>query len=293
MEITIAGWAIPFILTGGALLFFCIRRPLIELNAFSRTKFSSLDSVIATFGGIALFIGIWSFASWLRPTGITRIPSPWTTFNEAHMLIVNGTLYEEAKQSFIRVLAGFSIASVIGVSGGLLAGSFVLANRLTLPVNTFFRYIPPTAFVSAMIVYFGIGESYKYAVVFIGVIFFIFQMTIDVVEDLDIKFLEMGLTTGLSRVGVFRRVILPASWPRIVDVLRINLSAAWTFLVAAEIIGADTGLGHLIAISQRFSRIEQLYVAILIFGVIGLLTDWVIQFISNKLFRWHAIQVSK
>lgn len=118
-------------------------------------------------------------------------------------------------------------------------------------------------------------------------------MTVDVVEDLDARYLEMGLTSGLSQYEVFRFIILPASWPRLVDVLRINLSAAWTFLVAAEIVGADNGLGHLIAVSQRFLRIEQLYVAILIFGVIGIITDWMIQFISERLFRWHLIQVSR
>lgn len=229
----------------------------------------------------------------MKPTGITRIPSPLDTVRAAYELLMNGVLIEEAKVSFKRVIIGFTIASIIGVFGGLLAGSFSLVNRLTVPTNTFLRYIPPTAFVSVMIVYFGIGESYKYAVVFIGVVFFIFQMTVDVVEDLDVRYIEMGLTAGLTQLGVFRWVISPASWPRIVDVLRINLSGAWTFLVAAEIIGADTGLGHLIAISQRFLRIEQLYVAILMFGLIGIATDLVIQFVSDRLFKWHLLQVSR
>jgi NitT/TauT family transport system permease protein len=290
---SIATWFFPFAVAAGAILFFCTRHSAVELSALSIRRMPLWERAILISAGIAFFIGVWSLAHWMKPTGITRIPSPLDTVRAAYELLMNGVLIEEAKVSFKRVIIGFTIASIIGVFGGLLAGSFSLVNRLTVPTNTFLRYIPPTAFVSVMIVYFGIGESYKYAVVFIGVVFFIFQMTVDVVEDLDVRYIEMGLTAGLTQLGVFRWVISPASWPRIVDVLRINLSGAWTFLVAAEIIGADTGLGHLIAISQRFLRIEQLYVAILMFGLIGIATDLVIQFVSDRLFKWHLLQVSR
>ena len=166
-------------------------------------------------------------------------------------------------------------------------------NRLIVPVNSFLRYIPPTAFISLLIVYFGIGETYKYAVIFLGVIFFIVQMVIDVVEDIDRRYFEMGLTSGYSNLRVFKEVVVPASWPRVVDVLRINLSAAWTFLVAAELIGAEKGLGHLIAVSQRFLRIDELYVGILSFGIIGIVTDRAIELTSRKLFRWHYVSTNQ
>lgn len=293
MGASVAIWLLPFTVAAVAILFFCTRRSVVELSALSLRRMPLWESGVLVSGGVALFLGIWTLAHWMKPTGITRIPSPLDTVRAAYELSVTGVLFKEAWVSFIRVIVGFVIASIIAVSGGLIAGSFSLANRLIVPTNTFLRYIPPTAFVSLMIVYFGIGEAYKYAVVFIGVIFFIFQMTVDVVEDLDARYIEMGLTAGLTQLGVFKWVIIPASGPRIVDVLRINLSAAWTFLVAAEIIGADSGLGHLVAISQRFLRIEQLYVAILMFGLIGIATDWIIQFMSDRLFRWHLIQVSR
>ena len=109
---------------------------------------------------------------------------------------------------------GFSSTSIVGVAVGLLAGSFLVVNRLIVPVNSFLRYIPPTAFISLLIVYFGIGETYKYAVIFLGVIFFIVQMVIDVVEDIDRRYFEMGLTSGYSNLRVFKEVVVPASWPR-------------------------------------------------------------------------------
>lgn len=284
---------ISFLIVIAAVFVFWTRRPISELSAIELRKLPLWEKGLLTAASIGLFVGIWSIGSWLKPIGPTRIPSPVVTLRTTYEMLVSGTLINEAGISFLRVLIGFSLASVIGVAGGLLAGSFSIFNKLLTPTNSFLRYIPPTAFVVLMIVYFGIGEAYKYAVVFVGVIFFIFQMTVDVVEDLDVRYVEMGLTGGFTRFEVFKNIYVPASWPRIVDVLRINLSGAWTFLVAAEIVGADVGLGHLVAISQRFGRIEQLYVAILTFGVIGVTTDALIQILSKWLFRWHTIQVSR
>lgn len=178
------------------------------------------------------------------------------------------------------------MAGILGVAIGWAAGASVTLNRLVIPVNSFLRYIPPTAFVTLLIVYFGIGEQYKLAVIFVSVIFFIIQMTVDAVEDLDRRFVEMGMVSGMSGLEILRTIVIPGTLPRILDVLRINLSGAWTFLVAAEVVGADAGLGHLIAISQRFGRIEELYVGILIFGVIGIITDQLFQLAGRILFRW-------
>jgi NitT/TauT family transport system permease protein len=134
---------------------------------------------------------------------------------------------------------------------------------------------------------------FKYAIIFLGMIFFIIQMVIDVVDDVDMKYIELGLTSGFSNWQIFTKVIVPFSMPRVFDVLRINIGAAWTFLVAAEIIGAEKGLGHLIAISQRFLRMGDLYAGILTFGIIGLLTDRLLNFISKKSYKWYYIELNR
>jgi NitT/TauT family transport system permease protein len=208
-------------------------------------------------------------------------------------LLVSGQLVIQSFISIQRVFVGFILASIVGVSIGLLAGSFIVMNYLVKPVNSFLRYIPPTAFISLLIVYFGVGETYKYAVIFIGVVFFIIQMVMDVVDDVDMRFIEMGLTNGYSNLDIFRKVIVPFCWPRVLDVLRINLSAAWTFLVAAELIGAESGLGHLIAVSQRFLRMDDLYAGILTFGIIGLVTDKLLGSASRQLFKWYYIELKR
>lgn len=239
------------------------------------------------------FIGLWGLISSLGFPFLRNIPSPSEVVLSFINLLSSGELVVEALISFSRVVVGFTLASIVGVSLGLLAGTFLTINYLIVPINSFFRYIPPTAFIALLIVYFGVGEEYKYAVIFLGVIFFIVQMVIDVVDDVDMRYIEMGITSGFSKWELFKNIIMRFSWPRILDVLRINLSAAWTFLVAAELIGSERGLGHLIAVSQRFLRVDDLYVGIITFGIIGLCTDKFLGFLNRRLFKWYYIELRR
>ncbi len=235
------------------------------------------------------FLAVWIFV-WAAGWGASpAFPAPAEVWTAALRLISDGTLFAEAGISLMRVTIGFVGATLVGVSIGLMAGAFLVPRQVVMPINSFIRYIPPTAFIALMIVYFGVGELYKFAVVFFGVLFFIIQMVIDAVDNVDQHHVEMGRTSGFSTWELFWQVIAPASAPAILDALRINLGAAWTFLVAAELIGAERGLGHLIAVSQRFLRLGDLFVAILAFGVIGLLTDKVLDLLGRRLFKWHYV----
>lgn len=244
------------------------------------------NSLLVSTAGAVGFLAIWWLLSAMRPEGITRIPSPLSTAIALWSMFADGTLPKNVALSFGRVLVGFSLAASIGVALGWLAGTFFIFNRLLLPTNSFLRYIPPTAFVTLLIVYFGIGESYKFSVVFVSVVFFIIQMTVDAVEDIDPHYREMALLSGMGSVALLRHVVLPSTLPRVVDILRVNISGAWTFLVAAEVIGADGGIGHLIAVSQRFGRIEHMFAAIVVFGAIGISTDATLRVIGYRLFKW-------
>ena len=244
-------------------------------------------------GSPFFFLALWGIASYTGLVSSRSIPTPGAVGRALWILLTSGALALEAVISFQRVIVGFLFASLIGVSLGLAAGAFVVGRQLIRPINSFLRYIPPTAFIVLLIVYFGVGEAFKYAVVFLGIVFFIVQMVVDVVDDVDTRFIEIALTSGLSNREVFKQVILPFSWPRIFDVLRINLSAGWTFLVAAELIGSERGLGHFIAVSQRFLRLDDVYSGILMFGVIGLLTDFGLELLSHKMFRWYYVALKR
>lgn len=224
---------------------------------------------------------------------ITVVPSPQAVLSAFVRLAESGRLAGEALVSIRRVAVGFSISVSIGVPLGLLIGSFVVFRRLLQPLTSFLRYIPPTAFVSLLIIFFGIGEGYKYSVIVAGTVFFIIQMIVDVIDDIDYRYIEMARLSGHTDFGIFRFVIIPYASPRIFDVLRINLSAAWTFLVAAELIGADEGLGHLVAISQRFLRLDELFVGIATFGVIGGISDVCLEAFGRRLFPWFFIALGQ
>jgi NitT/TauT family transport system permease protein len=279
-DATMAGVILAAVSFGGLVVY------LRSNGGASYGRSSVLATHLLTVSGVAAFSAVWCLLSAYWTDGLTRIPSPLATGRALAAMIGDGSLVFNLVASVIRIAVGFSLAAVVGVSAGWLAGTFLVVNKLVLPTNSFLRYIPPTAFVTLLIVYFGIGEVYKYAVVFTSVVFFIVQMTVDAVEDIDQRYKEMGLLSGMDSAALLRHVVLPGTLPRVVDILRVNLSGAWTFLVAAEVVGADGGLGHLIAVSQRFGRIENLYAAIIVFGFIGILTDAFLKYLARRCFRW-------
>lgn len=260
----------------------------LTFNQTKKARGSALMSVV--YCTTPLFaLSCWTLLSHLGPFANNLLPAPFDVIRAFARLLNSGTLISESLISLHRILIGFTTACVVSIPLGLLAGSFLVGQQLITPVNSFLRYIPPTAFVALLIVYFGVGETFKYAVVFVGVVFFLIQMIIDVVEDLELRYVEMGKTSDFSNWYIFTHVVLPYSGPRLLDVLRINLSAAWTFLVVAELVGSEQGLGHFISISQRYLRMDELYAGIIMFGLIGLSTDLLLQLASRKLFRWHQL----
>jgi NitT/TauT family transport system permease protein len=250
------------------------------------------NKLITCIGFAWLFVVWWVLTTmeWVRPL---ILPSPMAVMSAFIRLGESGTLLEATTASLRRILYGFSIAMVVGGVLGLLAGYFKIARALLQPPASFLRYIPPTAFVALFILYFGIGEGYKIAIIIAGNIFFIFAMTMDAVDQVDKRYLEMCSVTGVNQWGQFRYIILRSVAPRLIEIARVNISGAWIFLVVAEITGSDSGLGFMIAQAQRFLRTDELFVGIITFGIIGLITDWMLRITGRFLFKWdQASQLS-
>ena len=244
-------------------------------------------------GGLVVFFCGWTVVSQILHEGPTRVPSPEAVIHELVITLSDGEIISALFRSSMRIIVGFGLALMVGGLLGILAGSFLVFERLVLPTNSFLRYIPPTAFVVLLISYFGIDESYKRSVVFTSVIFFVIQMSADAVRQVDRAYVEMGRVLGMRNWTIVRRVLVPSALPSLFDVARINLSGAWTFLVAAEVVGVDGGLGHLVAVSQRFGKIETLYVAMLCFGIIGIVSDYCLSFVRDRICPWNRLAVAK
>ncbi len=243
-----------------------------------------LSAFVILFSALVTFV-VPQARSWgLFPTGPELAAS-------AMRLFIEGAIYPHVLVSTFRVFVGFMLAYSLGLTIGIFVIETRFARAAILPVNAFLRFIPPTAYTMLLVGAFGVAEAYKMAVVFFGVFFFLVAMIVDVFDSIDQRYLDMARLDRADRLTTLKKVVLPWSLPRLIDVARINLGAAWTFLVVAEMVGANSGLGYLVINSQRFSRVADIYLVIAVFGVIGWILDGALKQLSRRLAPWHSATV--
>jgi NitT/TauT family transport system permease protein len=231
-----------------------------------------------TLASFAVILGIWSVLSY---TGLVEpffLPSPSSVAESLYRMFAEENFVADVWASTYRIVLGFLIAAAIAVPLGIAIGSFRAAQAFFEPVIAAVRYMPASAFIPLLIIWFGIGDTEKVAVIFIGTFFPLALMIADVSANVPKELLNISYTLGASRWQVFRRVLLPACWPGIVDNLRIGIGWAWTYLIVAELVAASTGIGHVILTASRFLETERIIGGILTIGALGLATD--------ALFRW-------
>jgi NitT/TauT family transport system permease protein len=197
-----------------------------------------------------------------------------------------GQLWSDTWASFLRITIGFLISTAVAVPVGVMIGTSKFAELAIEPFLGFVRYMPAVAFVPLTVIWFGVGEGQKWVIIFIGVFFSEALMVMDNVKRVPRDFVKVGRTLGYSDLKVLRRVVIPAAAPSIWDTLRINLGWAWTWLVVAELVAADKGLGARIVIAQRYLETETIFVAILMIGILGLLMDQVMKYAGRRFFDW-------
>jgi ABC-type nitrate/sulfonate/bicarbonate transport system, permease component len=214
------------------------------------------------------------------------LPAPDDIVRSAVTQFSEFDLMTDVRDSVLRVSAGFLMAAAIGVPLGVLMGSLKTFEAFFEPILGFVRYMPASAFIPLFILWLGIGESEKIAVIFFGTFFQMTLMVMDVTKNVSMDLINTAYTLGVSQRGVFRRVILPASLPGIVDTLRITFGWAWTYLVVAEIVAASSGLGYMIMQSQRFLKTANIIVGIIVIGIIGIVIDVFFKWLYARLFPW-------
>ena len=233
-----------------------------------------------------LLLVVWSLLTYTNFISPLFLPQPDQIIKSAVTLFSEFDLMHDIMISVGRVTAGFVMAAIIGVPLGILMGSLKVCEALAEPFLGFLRYMPASAFIPLFILWLGIGETEKVAVIFFGTFFQLTLMVMDVTKNVSKDLIDTSYTLGVSPRGVFRRVILPASMPGIVDTLRITFGWAWTYLVVAEIVAASSGLGYMIMQSQRFLKTTHIIVGILVIGIIGIMIDIFFKWLYKKLFPW-------
>jgi NitT/TauT family transport system permease protein len=214
------------------------------------------------------------------------LPSPSTVISAGIKMFTEDNLIADVLTSCGRVLAGFVVAGVIGVPIGLAMGTFYSMDSLFAPIVGTVRYMPVTAFVPLIVIWLGLGEPSKVLIIMLGVVLYNAIMVADAVKFIPNEMINVAYTLGATRWDVVFKVIIPATFPSILDTLRVNISGAWNFLVIAELVASQNGLGFKIIQAQRFLQTEKVLFCIALIGVIGLVIDYGLKWLSQWLTPW-------
>jgi NitT/TauT family transport system permease protein len=218
----------------------------------------------------------------------TFLPSPSAVWSAGTDMLRSGELLHDTAASVRRILLGFGLALAVSVPLGFLMGTFQFAQALLEPVIGLLRYLPASAFIPLMIIWLGLGEPSKVAILVIGVVFFNTLMTADAVRLVPRELLAVSYTLGATRGEVLRKVVLPYALPGIVDAMRVNAAAAWNFVVIAELVAATSGLGYRITRAERFLQTDRIFAVLVVIGLIGLMLDVLLRLLREWVGRWAA-----
>jgi NitT/TauT family transport system permease protein len=235
---------------------------------------------------IAVLLGIWILLAYRRLVRADFLPPPHVVLETAAGLILDGTLWTHVVASCLVIVVGFVIASVLAVPLGILMGTFQLVEAVVEPVTGFVRYLPVSAMIPLLILWVGIEFETRVAVIFIGTFFQQVIMIADIAAHVPRDLLDTSYTLGARRGQVVARVLIPATLPGVMDTLRVTLGWAWTYLVLAELVAANQGLGYLILSSMRGLFTDRIFVGIMAIGLLGFLSDTVFKYLHRWLLPW-------
>ncbi len=215
------------------------------------------------------------------------VPPPSRIYQEFAELAQAGELQRHLIATVLRVVVGFGLGTVAGTLLGAIAGYSTLVRRLIDPSLQGLRAVPSIAWIPLFILWLGIFETSKVALIAVGVFFPIYLGVMGAIASVDRKIVEVGRVFRLSGPALVRRILLPAVLPAYVVSLRSGLGLGWMFVIAAEFMGASEGLGYLLIDGQQLGKPSEIVAAILAFAVLGKLTDWLIVLIAAPFLRWE------
>jgi NitT/TauT family transport system permease protein len=251
-----------------------------------RQEFPKRLAAVLVLSSLVVPLLLWTMVSHLGWVPEIFLPTPEAVLKAGLQMFVENNLLVDILTSSLRVFAGFVVAAVIGVPMGLAMGTFSSLDSLLAPIVGTVRYMPVTAFVPLIVIWVGLGEPSKILIIMLGVVLYNALMVSDAVKFIPNEMINVAYTLGATRRDVVFKVIIPAVFPSVLDTLRVNISAAWNFLVIAELVAAQNGLGFRIIQAQRFLQTDKVLFCIAIIGLIGLVIDYCLKWLSQKLTPW-------
>ncbi|MBT9313535.1 ABC transporter permease [Leptothoe kymatousa] len=229
---------------------------------------------------------VWWLASNYADVNPKFLPSPQDVTVAFQRLWEKGFVTQDILASFGRVAVGFTLAAIVSVPLGISMGAFASIRAMMEPIIGILRYMPAPAFIPLLIIYLGLNEEPKIALIFIGTVFYNTLMIMDAVKFVPKDLIETTYTLGGNRWQVLRSVIMPYVIPNIIDTFRINVAASWNLVVIAELVAAEEGLGKRILLAQRFFKTDEIFACLIMLGVIGFALDLVFRWVLRISCKW-------
>ena len=243
----------------------------------------------STFGVAAVGL-LWVVLSYGGFTDPTFFPSPGAVVEAFWSKATDGSLGKHIWASLVVINIGFLISSLAAVPLGLMMGTFKIVQAACEPIVNFIRYLPVTAMIPLLILWVGIGIEQKITVIVIGTFFQQVVMVIDIVNRVPNELLNAAYTLGATRRQILSRVLVPAMLPGLMDMLRVTMGWAWTYLVVAELVGSSAGLGYMSMQAMRGLHADVIFVAILVIGALGIMTDQIFRIGKRVLLPWSEVR---
>ncbi|WP_298293574.1 ABC transporter permease [uncultured Litoreibacter sp.] len=241
--------------------------------------------------GVAVFVFLVTVAEWGTQTGwisALTLPRPSDVFDTLGKLHASGLLFQHLGPSLARLAVGAAIGVSIGVTAGVLIGLFSYVRSGLVPLVAAIFPIPKIALLPLFVIWFGIGEGSKYALIAFGTFTPTVVATYGAVDNVDRTLIRMGQSFGLSWWSIVRKIVLPGALPGILSGLRISLAIAIILLVAAEMLGAEYGIGAYILEAGSLYDLERLFAGVVILSLLGVIMSAVITLIERRMLEWRT-----
>lgn len=251
-----------------------------------RGKPSPKAEIVVALAGCVLLIALWEIAARLRLTNPIFLPAPSVVAVTFWQMMTQGDLLYHSGVSTLRVWAAFLLSAVMAIPLGIVMSSYRIVGAALEPIVDFIRYLPVPALVPLSIIWFGVGEETKIFLLWLGTFFQLVLLVADDMRRVPHEYVETALTLGASPPQVLADIGFRAMLPNLVDSLRITLGWCWTYLIIAEIVAAQSGIGFVIWTARRYMKTPEVMAGVIAIGIIGLVTDQLLRALHRRAFRY-------
>jgi NitT/TauT family transport system permease protein len=240
------------------------------------------------FAGMSAFLAVWCVLSYGGLIDRIILPAPTDVLAAFPVLHFEEALVRSAGYSLYRVTMGFVLSGLVAIPLGILMGTFPGVKHFFAPMLDPLRFLPISALVPLFLVWFGIEETMKIMLLFVGTFVYLLPLVVEAVENVDDVYVQTARTLGASRWQLVWHVIVPGSSPAVGEALRVMNGIGWTYVILAELVNPRYGLGALITVAGKRSHVDYIIAGVIVILLLGVVTDLVIRAINRALFSWKG-----